>query len=196
VGGGMSRIGGCHCGEGCGRSNQNRSRLSRGWAGPAGRGRGPCNAGEGSPARDQTWWRGPPRQPTRPPPPRRDGDHGAGHPPSPTPAPAASSRPLTLVESGQRLTHQLRPSAALRDELDESTPTRRAHVPDHDDQAESPPPREKPSSRRAKAAKWGAAVYMARWINTRGENGPWSQITMATVAGEGSGGPPARAVAA
>jgi hypothetical protein len=26
------------------------------------------------------------------------------------------------------------------------------------------------------------AVYMARWINTRGEKGPWSEITTATVA--------------
>jgi hypothetical protein len=38
---------------------------------------------------------------------------------SPTPAFAPSSRPLALVESGQRLTHQLRL-------VDESTPTRRA----------------------------------------------------------------------
>jgi hypothetical protein len=26
------------------------------------------------------------------------------------------------------------------------------------------------------------AVYMARWVNTRGEKGPWSEITTATVA--------------
>ena len=26
------------------------------------------------------------------------------------------------------------------------------------------------------------AVYMTRWINTRGEKGPWSEITTATVA--------------
>lgn len=39
------------------------------------------------------------------------------NPPSPTPAPR--SRPVALVESGQRLTHQLRL-------VDESTPTRRA----------------------------------------------------------------------
>jgi len=25
-------------------------------------------------------------------------------------------------------------------------------------------------------------VYMARWINTRGEKGPWSEIATATVA--------------
>jgi len=26
------------------------------------------------------------------------------------------------------------------------------------------------------------AVYMARWLNTRGEKGPWSEIATATVA--------------
>jgi hypothetical protein len=26
------------------------------------------------------------------------------------------------------------------------------------------------------------AVYMARWVNTRGEKGPWSDVTTATVA--------------
>lgn len=26
------------------------------------------------------------------------------------------------------------------------------------------------------------AVYTARWVNTRGEKGPWSEITTATVA--------------
>lgn len=26
------------------------------------------------------------------------------------------------------------------------------------------------------------AVYMARWVNTRGEKGPWSEVTSATVA--------------
>jgi uncharacterized protein YhfF len=29
------------------------------------------------------------------------------------------------------------------------------------------------------------AVYMARWVNTRGETGPWSEITTATVAVQG-----------
>jgi len=28
----------------------------------------------------------------------------------------------------------------------------------------------------------GAAVSMARWVNTRGEKGPWSEVTTATVA--------------
>ncbi|MBL8880105.1 MAG: hypothetical protein JNG88_13385 [Phycisphaerales bacterium] len=34
----------------------------------------------------------------------------------------------------------------------------------------------------AKAAGGKTAVYMARWVNTRGEKGPWSEITTATVA--------------
>ena len=34
----------------------------------------------------------------------------------------------------------------------------------------------------AKAAGGKTAVYMARWINTRGEKGPWSEIATATVA--------------
>ena len=34
-----------------------------------------------------------------------------------------------------------------------------------------------------KAGEGGkAAVYTARWVNTRGEKGPWSEITTATVA--------------
>ncbi len=30
--------------------------------------------------------------------------------------------------------------------------------------------------------RWGAAVYMTRWVNTQGEKGPWSEIATATVA--------------
>ena len=115
---------------------------------------------------------------------------------SPTPAPAPSSRPLALVESGQRLTHQLRL-------VDESTPTRRARpagvlgaevwVKLVD--ADAPTPTDpaaltfltmttKPSFRAEfKAGEGGkTAVYMARWVNTRGEKGPWSEVTTATVA--------------
>ncbi len=34
-----------------------------------------------------------------------------------------------------------------------------------------------------KAGEGGkTAVYMARWVNTRGKKGPWSEITTATVA--------------
>ncbi len=42
----------------------------------------------------------------------------------------------------------------------------------------------KPSFRAeyARAAGGKTAVYMARWVNTRGEKGPWSEITTATVA--------------
>jgi hypothetical protein len=59
---------------------------------------------------------------------------------------------------------------------------RRAGVPDHDHEAELPRHPQKRRSTRAKAAKWGAAVYMARWVNTRGKKGPWSEVTTATVA--------------
>lgn len=115
---------------------------------------------------------------------------------SPTPAPAPSSRPLALVESGQRLTHQLRL-------VDESTPTRRARpagvlgaevwVKLVD--ADAPTPTDpaaltfltmttKPSFRAEfKAGEGGkTAVYMARWVSTQGEKGPWSEVTTATVA--------------
>lgn len=115
---------------------------------------------------------------------------------SPTPAPAPSSRPLALVESGQRLTHQLRL-------VDESTPTRRARpagvlgaevwvkLVDADQPAPTDPAAltfltmtTKPSFRAEfKAGEGGkTAVYMARWVNTRGEKGPWSEVTTATVA--------------
>ena len=122
---------------------------------------------------------------------------------SPTPAPAPSSRPLALVESGQRLTHQLRL-------VDESTPTRRARpqgvlgaevwvklvAPPHADQPAPTDPARDPSSftfltmttkpsfrAEFKAGEGGkTAVYMARWVNTRGEKGPWSEVTTATVA--------------
>ncbi len=42
----------------------------------------------------------------------------------------------------------------------------------------------KPSFRAEfKAGEGGkTAVYMARWVNTRGEKGPWSEVTTATVA--------------
>ncbi len=122
---------------------------------------------------------------------------------SPSPAPTPSSRPLALVESGQRLTHQLRL-------VDESTPTRRAKPagvlgaevwvklvapPAAESPAPTDPARDpssftfltmttKPSFRAEfKAGEGGkTAVYMARWVNTRGEKGPWSEITTATVA--------------
>jgi hypothetical protein len=115
---------------------------------------------------------------------------------SPSPAPAPTSRPLALVESPARLTHQLRL-------VDESTPTRRARpagvlgaevwvkLVDADQPAPTDPAAltfltmtTKPSFRAEfKAGEGGkTAVYMARWVNTRGEKGPWSEVTTATVA--------------
>jgi hypothetical protein len=98
--------------------------------------------------------------------------------------------------TGQRLTHQLRL-------VDESTPTRRARpagvlgaevwvkLVDADTPAPSDPAAltfltmtTRPSFRAEfKAGEGGkTAVSMARWVNTRGEKGPWSEITTATVA--------------
>ena len=122
---------------------------------------------------------------------------------SPSPAPAPSSRPLALVESGQRLAHQLRL-------VDESTPTRRAR-PAGVQRAEifvaltapgqpAPPP---PSAAggdpreyryigsvtrgettlRFESDKGGMqAHYIARWVAPRGTPGPWSDTASATVA--------------
>jgi hypothetical protein len=95
-----------------------------------------------------------------------------------------------------RLTHQLRL-------VDESTPTRRARPSGVLGAevwvklvgADAPAPTDpaaltfltmttKPSFRAEfKAGEGGkTAVYMARWVNTRGEKGPWSDVTTATVA--------------
>jgi len=115
---------------------------------------------------------------------------------SPSPAPAPTTRPLALVQSGQRLTHQLRL-------VDESTPTRRARpagvlgaevwvkLVEADEPAPTDPAAlffltmtTRPTFRADfKPGEGGkTAVYMARWINTRGEKGPWSDVATATVA--------------
>ena len=114
-----------------------------------------------------------------------------------------TSAPLVQVESGQRLTHRLRFT-------DEGAPTRRgkppgtigaevwlALTPPH----EPAPPLNSPgqggsdsykflsvSSRgnlqtdfpSAEAGK--TAYYALRWVSTRGEKGPWSEVAAATVA--------------
>lgn len=129
---------------------------------------------------------------------------------APTPAPAPSSRPLALIDSGQRLTHQLRL-------VDESTMTsgrggraRRAR-PRGVDRAEvfvalttpgqpAPPPPSAagndPGAYRYigsvtrgettltfESAKGGMqAHYLSRWVSTSGATGPWSETSSATVA--------------
>ena len=110
---------------------------------------------------------------------------------------------LALVESGQRLTLQLRPGASSRSEPAESTPTRRARpkgvlgaevwltLIDAGQPAPTDPSTlafltmaMKPSIRADFRSGDGGktAVYMTRWVNTQGEKGPWSEIAMATVA--------------
>ncbi len=113
-----------------------------------------------------------------------------------TPTPTPTTRPQAMVQSGQRLTHTLRLT-------DESTPTRRARpkgvlgaevwltLIDAGQPAPTDPNAlafltmaTKPTIRADFRAGDGGktAVYMARWVNTRGEKGPWSEITTATVA--------------
>ncbi len=120
-----------------------------------------------------------------------------------TPVTTPTTRPQAVVQAGQRLTHTLRLT-------DESTPTRRARprgvlgaevwvklvAPHH---AGPPTPADpigdpatfsfltmatKPSvTAEYRAADGGkTAVYMLRWVSTRGEKGPWSEVTTATVA--------------
>ena len=122
-----------------------------------------------------------------------------GGPPSPTP----TTRPLARVQSGNRLTHTLRFS-------DESTPTRKAKpngvqgaevwlalADAHDPE---PPLNTDPRAGEAgyrflalssrgnlkadftSADKGKTAYYALRWVSTRGEKGPWSEVCAATVA--------------
>jgi hypothetical protein len=115
---------------------------------------------------------------------------------SKTPSPTPTTRPLVSVEGGSRLTHELRL-------VDEGSPTRRgkpegvagAEVWVKLIDAGQPAPTDpsvlsfltmttRPTLRTDfRAADGGkTAVYMLRWVNTRGEKGPWSDVTTATVA--------------
>ncbi|MGD9791158.1 MAG: hypothetical protein AB7Q00_08960 [Phycisphaerales bacterium] len=113
-----------------------------------------------------------------------------------TPVTTPTTRPQAVVQAGQRLTHTLRLT-------DESTPTRRARprgvlgaevwvkLVDAGQPAPTDPAAlafltmaTKPSvTAEYRAADGGkTAVYMLRWVSTRGEKGPWSDVTTATVA--------------
>ncbi len=102
----------------------------------------------------------------------------------------------TSLASGTRLTHELRL-------VDEGSPTRRgkpagvagAEVWVKLVDAGTPAPTDpaalsfltltsRPTVRTEFKAHDGGktAVYMLRWVNTRGEKGPWSEICSATVA--------------
>ncbi len=115
---------------------------------------------------------------------------------SKTPSPTPTTRPLVSVEGGSRLTHELRL-------VDEGSPTRRGKpegvagaevwvkLIDAGQPAPTDPsvlsfltmttrPMLRTDFRAADGGK--TAVYMLRWVNTRGEKGPWSDVTTATVA--------------
>ena len=115
---------------------------------------------------------------------------------SKTPSPTPTTRPLVSVDPAARLTHELRL-------VDEGSPTRRgkpegvagAEVWVKLIDAGQPAPTDpnalsfltmttRPTLRTDfRAADGGkTAVYMLRWVNTRGEKGPWSDVTTATVA--------------
>ncbi|MFN7022300.1 MAG: hypothetical protein ACK4WH_13360 [Phycisphaerales bacterium] len=115
-------------------------------------------------------------------------------PTSGTPAP--TSRPLVVVESAGRYTHELRL-------VDESTPTRRAR-PRGVERAEvfvaftpatAPAPADPSAYRYVQSISDGSttlsfnspqggmqAHYLARWVTRRGAIGPWSETASATVA--------------
>jgi hypothetical protein len=118
--------------------------------------------------------------------------------PDPTATPAAppTTRPSVSIAIPARLTHTLRLS-------DESSPTRRAKPPGIAGaevwlalaDAGEPVPTDpavlryltrtsRPTLRTAYPAADGGktAVYMLRWVNTRGEKGPWSEAATATIA--------------
>lgn len=115
---------------------------------------------------------------------------------SKTPTPRPTSAPVVQVESGQRLTHRLRFT-------DAAAPTRRGKPPGTigaevwlaltPTGEPAPPPGDSyrflsVSSRgnlqtdfpSAEAGK--TAYYALRWVSTRGEKGPWSEVCAATVA--------------
>ncbi len=112
------------------------------------------------------------------------------------PSRVPTTRPRADVHAGQRLTHTLRLT-------DEATPTRRARprgvlgaevwvklidagLPAPTDPAAlafltmATRPSITAEYRAADGGK--TAVYMLRWVSTRGEKGPWSEVTTATVA--------------
>lgn len=117
-------------------------------------------------------------------------------PPTPTRAPTPTTRPRTLVDGGQRLTHHLRL-------VDESTPTRRRR-PKGAQRAEvfvaltapgSPAPAHPGDYRYVGSVTRGEATlsfepdkggmqahYLSRWVSTSGATGPWSETASATVA--------------
>lgn len=113
-----------------------------------------------------------------------------------TPAPTPASAPALVVEPAGRLTHELRLT-------DSATPTRRGK-PRGTTGAEvwvalaapgQPTPTDpalfrfhslstKPTARNSFTPADGGktAAYMARWVSTRGEVGPWSEVATGTVA--------------
>jgi len=110
----------------------------------------------------------------------------------PTPVGPPTTRPLARVDCSQRLQHTI-------DFTDESTPTRRAKPAGVIGaeiwvKVDGPPPSDPsqltflavdtraPYTRDYGGADGGKpAHYMLRWVNSRGETGPWSETVTATI---------------
>ena len=125
-------------------------------------------------------------------------------------APTPTSRPLARVESGNRLTHTLRftdestptrrgkPKGVQGAEVwlalaDANTPAPPLNSPSAQGGGNAPGRADSykflsPSSRGNLNAAFTAAdagktaYYALRWVSTRGEKGPWSEVAAATVA--------------
>lgn len=109
-----------------------------------------------------------------------------------TAAPVPTTRPVVVVASGQRLQHTLR-------WRDEATPDSRAKPPGVRGAeiwcAVGPTPPPNPAQYRFLALDTDAphlvehaaadagqmAHYLVRWVNTRGQPGPWSETVSATI---------------
>lgn len=118
-----------------------------------------------------------------------------------TPPPA--SRPVVLVDAGNRLTHRLRIFAA-GDGQDRGAGSPRARRPRGAHGAEvyvalvnphEPPPRDTDQYKFIRTVTGGSAeltfespqggkqaAYMVRWVSATGEPGPWAETVTATVA--------------
>ena len=93
------------------------------------------------------------------------------------PTPAPTSRPLVLIDSGNRLTHRLRL-------VDESTPTRSARPRGTLGAYKFVRTVTRGGAEIAFPGEEGGqtAAYLVRWVSATGEPGPWGGTVTATVA--------------
>ncbi|MBY0261677.1 MAG: hypothetical protein K2Q20_05005, partial [Phycisphaerales bacterium] len=120
-----------------------------------------------------------------------------------TPTPPPQSRPLLLVDGGDRLTHRLRifdegattdtPGAAPRQRRPRGTLGAEVYVAVVEPLA--PPPTDINRYKFVRTVTRGGAdvtfepqqggqraAYLVRWVSATGEPGPWGETTLATIA--------------